>query len=119
MAAYDNGDALPDPQLDFFMELFDRLFEGSSEIDRHLIDWLNQTRNTLIHFNADVYSIECASIVGAMNAAIAATSATPKRSKGVFFYYEERSERFFALCDHIRARLQRLADASLEVASDA
>ncbi|MCO5120609.1 MAG: hypothetical protein M9951_13365 [Burkholderiaceae bacterium] len=111
MTAYEKGEDFPIPKLDFFMELFDRLFEPSSGVERRLISWLNETRNGLIHFNTDIYSIERASMVDGMNAAVAAMIETPTRSKGVFFYEEWQSERFSSLCDSIRVRLQKLADA--------
>lgn len=111
LKAYDEGADLPEPQLDFFMELFDKLFDIGSGIDRRLISWLNETRNGLIHFNADSYSIERTSIVEAINEAVIATMATPTLSEGVFFYEERHFERFRALCETIGARLEWLVDA--------
>ncbi len=110
LTAYDNGANLPDPQLDYFMELFDRLFGSESGIDRDLINWLNQSRNGLVHFNTDSYSICRASIVNAINEAVIATMAAPTRSKGLFFYEEWQSDGFRSLCDRIGARLKELKD---------
>lgn len=111
LEAYENGKELPDPHLDFFMELFDRLFDSNSGIDRNMIFWLNETRNGLVHFNTDSYSVERASIVSAVNEAVAATIAAAGRSRGVFFYEEWQSDRFRSLCASICASLPRLAAA--------
>jgi len=111
LKAYDEGSDLPDPQLDFFMELFDKLFDSDSGIDRCLILWLNETRNGLVHFSTDSYSIERTSIVEAMSEAVTATMATPTLSRGIFFYEEQHIERFRSLCEAIGARLKGLADA--------
>lgn len=110
LEAYEKKSDLPDPHLDYFMELFDRLFGSESEIDRHLINWLNESRNNFIHFNSDHYSIERKSIVRAIDESVSATIAAPTRSKGVFFYEERQSERFYALCESIRASLKMLVD---------
>jgi len=109
--AYENNEDLPDPQLDFFMELFDKLFGKESGIDRDLISWLNESRNNFIHFNTDQFSIERKSIVDAIDESVSAMIAAPARSKGIFFYDEPQPERFDALCQSIRARLKILADA--------
>jgi len=111
LVAYENGEDLPDPQLDFFMELFDRLFGKESEINRELISWLNESRNNFIHFNADQFSIERKSIVDAIDESVSAMIAASARSKGIFFYEKRQPERLDALCQSIRARLKTLADA--------
>lgn len=109
--AYEKNKDLPDPHLDYFMELFDRLFDGESGVNRDLIKWLNDSRNNLIHFNTDHYSIERKSIVCAIDASVVATIAASTRSKGIFFYDEQQPERFYMLCESIRARLKMLVDA--------
>ena len=48
---------LPSPKLDYFMELYDKLFINKSENQRGLINWLNDTRNEFIHFNSDPYFV--------------------------------------------------------------
>ena len=45
---------LPNVQLDYFMELYDKLFTGKPDEQRSLIYWLNETRNKFIHFNSPI-----------------------------------------------------------------
>lgn len=103
--AYDSKVQLPDPQLDFFMELFDKLFPNSSPINRVLISWLNDTRNGLIHFNTDSYSIEKESIVRALREAIHAIKLTPSLTKGNFFYELSDNKNFDNLIAEIELKL--------------
>ncbi|MFJ2286274.1 hypothetical protein ACIOUF_07920 [Pseudomonas iridis] len=109
LEAYENNEDLPDPQLDYFMELYDRLFGQEYGIDRDLIGWLNKSRNDFIHFNSDQFSIDRKSIVDAIDGSVSAMIAAPARSKGIFFYEEQQTERFNALCQTIRERLKVLA----------
>ncbi|MFW9082391.1 hypothetical protein ACOI9X_24420 [Pseudomonas sp. P2757] len=109
LEAYEKNEDLPDPQLDYFMELYDRLFGQESGIDRDLISWLNKSRNDFIHFNSDQFSIDRKSIVDAIDGSVSAMIAAPARSKGIFFYEEHQPERFNALCQTIRERLKVLA----------
>ncbi|MBX8601269.1 hypothetical protein K5D40_03355 [Pseudomonas cichorii] len=110
LEAYEKNMDLPDPHLDYFMELFDRLFDSEPGIDRNLIKWLNESRNHLIHFNTDHYSIERKSIICAIDASVYATIEASTRSKGIFFYEEQQPERFHTLCESIRASLKMLVD---------
>jgi len=110
LAAYENSEELPDSQLDFFMELFDKLFGKESGINRDLISWLNESRNKFIHFNTDHLSIERESIVSAIEESVTAIIEAPTRSQGNFFYEEQQPQRFEVLCQSIRARLKILAD---------
>jgi hypothetical protein len=111
LEAYEQGKELPDPQLDYFVELFDKLFGDDPKIDRDWIKWLNETRNGLVHFNTDSYAIKRASVVRAIREALKATRKTPELSRGIFFYVEEHSERFHSLCDAINAQMELHADA--------
>jgi len=111
LEAYEKNEDLPDPHLDYFMALYDRLFGNKPGIDRELINWLNESRNNFIHFNADQFSIERKSIVDAIDESVSAMIAAPVHSNGVFFYEEWQFERFDVLCRSIRARLKMLADA--------
>ncbi|WIO74750.1 hypothetical protein QP938_02265 [Porticoccaceae bacterium LTM1] len=106
LEAYEKGDELPDPQLDFFMDLFDKLFSEDSGLDRHLIKWLNETRNGLIHFNTDSYSIEKASIIAAISESMKAVAKTPDLSTGIFFYEEGQVETFNNLCNEIAKKME-------------
>ncbi|WP_139835861.1 hypothetical protein [Pseudomonas sp. R16(2017)] len=111
LKAYEDEEVLPYPQLDYFMELFDKLFGKEPGLDRCLIDRLNNYRNSFIHFNSDHLSIASESIIDAIDVSVSAIIAAPTRSHGVFFYDEWQSERFNALCQDIRTRLKTLADA--------
>ncbi|MCU0091396.1 hypothetical protein N8H72_15600 [Pseudomonas koreensis] len=111
LAAYENSEDLPDPQLGFFMELFDRLFGKKSGINRDLISWLNESRNKFIHFNTDQLSIERKSIISAIDESVTAIIEATTRSQGNFFYGEQQPQRLELLCHSIRARLRILADA--------
>jgi hypothetical protein len=111
LAAYEKNENLPDPQLDFFMDLFDRLFGEESGLNRDLISWLNESRNNFIHFNMDQLSIERKSIVSAIDESVSAIIKAPAHSVGIFFYEEPQTERFNVLCQSIRVRLKVLADA--------
>jgi hypothetical protein len=92
--AYDAGEDLPDPHLDFFLELYGKLFPNTSGLDDSLINFLNETRNGLVHFNTDSYSIELDSIVSSIRESLKAIELTPSLAKGVF-YYEEQQESIF------------------------
>lgn len=104
--AYEKDEELPDPQLDFFMELFDKLFSVGSGLDRGLIKWLNETRNGLIHFNTDSYSIEKASIVAAIDESMKAIGRTPDMSTGLFFHEDAQVQTFNNLCKEIREQIE-------------
>jgi hypothetical protein len=106
LEAYEKGEELPDPQLDFFMELFDKLFPEDSGLNRHLIKWLNETRNGLIHFNTDSYSIEKASIIAAISESLKAMTKTPDLSTGIFFYEESQVQTFNNICKEITKQLK-------------
>lgn len=104
--AYDNKVELPAiPQLDFFMQLFDKLFSGNQTIDRQLIFWLNETRNGLVHFNTDSYSIEKDSIILAIKEYIKAIKLTPSLALDNFFYEEVNREIFLSLIARVEGQL--------------
>ncbi|CAG36027.1 hypothetical protein [Desulfotalea psychrophila] len=106
--ADDNELKLPDPQLDFFMELFDKVFSSSTNIDRNLIVWLNETRNGLVHFNTDSYLIEKALIIKAVAQAVQAIKQTPSLAKGIFFYEDVQESSFQKACKKVETRLNSL-----------
>jgi len=105
--AYDNNEELPDPQLDFFMELFDKVFTSNKTIERDLISSLNETRNGLVHFNTDSYLIEKALIVDVINEAIKAIKLTPSLAQGNFFYEEEQRLAFDKAIMEVEEELNR------------
>lgn len=103
---------LPDVQLDFFMELYKKLFPNKAREDVELINWLNETRNEFIHFNADSYSVHEESLLTAFRQALRDIKETPKRSKGIFFYNDEQEEAFNSLCIELTEVLDRIGRAA-------
>lgn len=51
---YEDNDELSIPDLDRFLNLYKRLFGASNSTSLKKIEWLNVTRNALIHFNIDL-----------------------------------------------------------------
>ncbi|MDX1633794.1 MAG: hypothetical protein R3280_04100 [Marinobacter sp.] len=102
LEAYRKGDDLPDPKLNFFLELYDKLFENEGMLDRGNIEWLNETRNGLVHFNTDSYAIHKPSILDACDEAFQAIMLTPQKSQGIFFYTEDQEKDFSKLVSEIR-----------------
>ena len=109
LAAYREDEELPIPQLDFFMEIFDKTFSSYSEEGRESIKWLNDTRNGLVHFNTDSYSICRESIKECCREALQAIARTPAvaASGSVFFYTEEQQQKFSELCQKAEELLKR------------
>ena len=61
------------PQLDLFMELYDKYFSSHpNEIDKDSINDLNNHRNNFIHFNTDILSLEKKYIISSCNEAVKA-----------------------------------------------
>lgn len=110
LEAYEKNEDLPNPHLDYFMELFSKLFDGESGIDGCAINWLNESRNNLMHFNTDHYAIEREYVICAITVSVSATIMASTRSKGVFFYDEQQQHRFNTLCESILARLNVLVN---------
>jgi|GEM_PF-1582281 len=97
---------LPSVQLDYFMELYDKLFVNKPDTQRELINWLNETRNEFIHFNSDSYSVYEPSMLAAFEQALEDIKTTPSLSKGIFFYNDEQHARFTASCDELTCLLE-------------
>ena len=102
---------LPDVQLDYFMELYDKLFTNKPDTQRSLIEWLNDTRNNFIHFNSDSYSVYVPSIFEALEQALKDIKVTPSLSKCVFFYNNEQETKFHSSCDELISLLKKLNKA--------
>ena len=94
--AYRERSPLPSIKLDVFMELYDRGFHESSSEARANIAWLNNTRNKLIHFNQDSFSIHIQSAYLCCKEAVLAIQSTPNSAIDIFFYEEEERQRFDA-----------------------
>lgn len=94
MKAFENGGECQYPQLDFFMELYDKLFTDEENIDRSNISWLNNNRNNMIHFNNDFLSMDPNSAYICCKEALEAIKLTQSLSKGLFFYEEDQKTSF-------------------------
>lgn len=94
LSAYRANVQLPTTKLDYFMELYDKLFLGEPSLSRENINWLNDTRNNLIHFNNDSFGVHLDSALLCFKEAINAIKLCPKKSKGLFFYSDEQMQSF-------------------------
>lgn len=94
LKAYESKMELPKTKLDFFMELFDKAFSPEHNINRDNIEWLNDIRNELVHFNNDNFSIHKESAIRCCYEALAAIKLTPSIANGIFFYDEQQKEAF-------------------------
>ena len=99
---------LPNVQLDYFMELYDKLFTSGATNQRDLIKWLNDTRNEFIHFNSDSYSVHEPSLLAAFEKYLQVIQETPGLSKGIFFYKEKQQARFTDTCEKLFSQLEKL-----------
>ena len=99
---------LPNVQLDYFMELSDKLFIEKIDEKRLLIKWLNETRNEFIHFNSDSYSVHEPSMIEAFEEALADIQETARLSKGMFFYNDEQQVKFSESCRMLTRLLEKL-----------
>lgn len=104
--AYDKGGDLPDTKLDFFMELYEKAFSDEASLNRKSIEWLNETRNSLVHFNTDSFSIHRESAIECSKEALSAITLAPQKAKGIFFYKEEQQQLFQASCERARELLE-------------
>lgn len=102
LKAFQNNEELPDVQLDYFMELYDKLYKNVKEINRRDINYLNETRNEFIHFVSDGFATHIPSILCSCKAALEAILLTPQKSKGIFFYEDEQEEKFYKTCNKIK-----------------
>jgi hypothetical protein len=81
------GSYQPDkiPQLDLFMELYDKYFSSSPNvIDRCYINNLNKQRNIFIHFNTDILFIEKEYIISLCKEAVKAIVCISKNENEIF-----------------------------------
>ena len=114
LKAYDKSleseglEELPNVQLDYFMELYDKLFTNKPENQRTLINWLNDTRNEFVHFNSDSFSVHEPSLLEAFEQALEDIKLSPSLSNGIFFYEEEQKAKFDATTQELRCALKKL-----------
>ncbi|MDO8774195.1 MAG: hypothetical protein Q7K57_36880 [Burkholderiaceae bacterium] len=100
--------ALPDVQLDYFMELYDKLFTNKPSEERGLINWLNETRNEFIHFNSDSFAVDELSMLAAFTQALEDIQETQNLSNGIFFYNDEQKDAFTSSFNELTYQLEKL-----------
>ncbi len=105
LKAFENNHELPGVKLDYFMELYDKLFKKDESLNREDIKYLNDTRNEFIHFVSDGYSLHIPSIIQSCKVALDAILKTPSNSEGICFYYEEQKTQFSSTCNKISVLL--------------
>jgi len=104
------------PQLDYFMNLFDKVFPQSDGIDRNLISYLNKVRNDFSHFNTDGYSISKADLKPVCKESLKAIRLAKMKAKGIVFYYEGEEEVYEAAMQRSEDLLQQVVDPALSAA---
>ena len=93
------------PQLDFFMEFFDKVFEGKEHnLERNMIDALNEQRNNFIHFNTDHFNLEKQYALDACSEALKAINFIANLDRRLF-YYEEEQQAFETLCEMAQCQI--------------
>lgn len=112
LKAYEANEDLPDVQLDYFMELYDKIFINKPADKRELVKWLNETRNEFIHFNSDSFSVHGPSMLSAFEQALEDIQSTPSLSKGIVFYNDEQETRFTESCGKLSCLLEKLNKTS-------
>ena len=105
--------ALPDVQLDYFMELYDKLFKSKPSEERDLINWLNETRNEFIHFNSDSFAVDELSMLAAFKQALEDIQETQNLSNGIFFYNDEQKDAFIFSCKELTCQVEKLNKSML------
>jgi hypothetical protein len=85
------------PQLDYFLELYDKAFADETSINRDLIENLNSLRNEFIHFNTDHFDLEKEYAISICKEAIKTLKAIPKQFNKLFQNRQQKSD-FTALC---------------------
>jgi hypothetical protein len=108
LKAYEANEDLPNVQLDYFMELYDKLFISKPAKQRDLVYFLNETRNEFIHFSSDSYSVHEPSMMAAFGQALEDIQTTPSVSKGIVFYSDEQEAKFTAACKELALLLEKL-----------
>lgn len=93
------------PQLDLFMELFNKVFGGKDHnVERELVHALNEQRNDFIHFNTDCFSLEKQYALGACAEALKAIMFIANADRRLFDCEEEQQE-FEALYEKAQGQI--------------
>lgn len=106
MNAYENGDELPEPKLDFFDSFLEKTFVDENLVEKDDLKWLHNTRNMFSHFNTDSFGVCHHSAWLCCLNGIKAIQLIPRTctfNKGDF----ERHPQFFILCEEAIASLEK------------
>lgn len=95
-------------QLDYFMELYDKLFINKPEEQRERVKWLNETRNDLIHFIEGSLIIPEPTMISVFLQVLEDIKSTPRLSKGIMFYEEVQEAKFISSCNKLTCLLEKL-----------
>lgn len=104
---YKDEDELPLPGLDRFLNLYKRLFDASDSTAFDKIRWLNETRNTLIHFNIDGLSFTAEEAFDCCTEAFHKVIETIGLAKGIVFYEDSQEQEFLTVKKEIEAELSQ------------
>lgn len=110
---------LPDVQLDYFMELYDKLFRNKPSEERDLINRLNEIRNEFIHFNSDSFSVGELSMLFSFKQALKDIQETQNLSNGIFFYNDEQKDAFTSSCIELTYQVEKLTKSMQPTANAA
>lgn len=108
LKAHEANEELPEVQLDYFMELYNKVFIIKPEEQRILINFLNNVRNEFIHFNTDSFSVHEPSLLSAFEQAVKDIGLTPDNSRGIFFYDCMQQNRFETTCESLSFQITRI-----------
>lgn len=104
---YKDEDELFLPDLDRFLHLYKRLFGASDSTTFDKIRWLNDTRNTLIHFNIDGLSFAAETALDCCTVAFHKVIESIGLAKGIVFYEDSQEQEFLALKNEIESELSQ------------
>lgn len=107
LTRYREDDEISLPELDRFLNLYKRLFDTSESASFDKIVWLNDTRNTLIHFNIDSLSFTAEEAWDCCAEAFHKVIEAISLAKGIVFYENRQEEEFSAIKQEIELELTR------------
>jgi hypothetical protein len=105
---YDDDQELSLPDLDNFLNLYKRLFDASDSRVYDQIRWLNEKRNTLIHFNIDSLSFTAEEGLNACSVAFQKIIESVSMAKGIVFYTDAQKMEFETITNNIRQALKQI-----------
>ncbi len=107
LSKYKDEEDLPLPDIDRFLNLYKRLFDATDSTAYDKIRWLNETRNTLIHFNIDGLSFTAEEALDCCEEAFRKVIEAIGLAKGIVFYEDSQEQEFVTVKNEIDAELSR------------